>query len=237
MFVNTRTKERSAMSSPVFVDVYPDLDALKRELRAGRDYRISVLDRKCAVTIFSPHGGFVDEGTSGLARAIAGSNYNLFDFQGLHAANPWTLHVTSTRFRDPQLMKLLETSIVAVSVHGMDDHQPGQTTIWLGGLNKPLKQIMQAKMEAEGFSVDPSPPRFRGEHRDNVVNLARGQGVQLELPLTLRKQMYQGGVTFRRHGRCPRTTDQFTRFVRAIRSALAAWQSQISASLAVEARR
>jgi phage replication-related protein YjqB (UPF0714/DUF867 family) len=209
------------MSSPLPVDIYPDLDALKRDMRKGRDYRIRILDRASTVTIVSPHGGYVDEGTSGLARAVAGRNYNLFDFQGLLKAESFRLHVTSTRFRDPELARFLRTSAVAVSVHGMDDEEPEQLTIWLGGLHSKLKELMQAKLEAEGFNVEASPPKFRGEHPKNVVNLALQKGVQLELPLTLRKRMYRGGTTFHRDGRCPKPTELFERFVRAVRSAIA----------------
>jgi phage replication-related protein YjqB (UPF0714/DUF867 family) len=202
------------------VDVYPDLDTLKGEMLKGRDYRVRILDRASTVTIIAPHGGFVDEGTSALARAVAGKNYNLFDFQGLLSVEAFRLHVTSTNFRDPSLTRFLNTSAFAVSVHGMDDEQPGHREIWLGGLNPELKRRMQIALEAADFAVNVSPPKFRGEHPKNVVNLALQKGVQLELPLTLRKQMYVGGKTFYAHGRCPKTTPLFDSFVFAVRVAI-----------------
>jgi phage replication-related protein YjqB (UPF0714/DUF867 family) len=207
-------------------DVYPNIEALKRAMHRERDYRIRVIDRASSVTIVAPHGGFVDEGTSALARAVAGCNYNLFDFQGLRDVDAFQLHVTSTRFRDPQLGRLLLRSDFAVSLHGMGDEPGQESVIWLGGLNKGLKQLMQQALENEGFNVNPAPPRFRGEHPDNVVNLAQFHGVQLELPLSLRKHMYCGGITFYRDGKCPKPTAVFARFVRSVRASIAQHQAR-----------
>ena len=115
-------------------DVFPDVPALKSRLKDKRDYRIRARDRGAFATIVSPHGGYIEEGTSALARACAGPDFNFFDFQGLRTKDCHELHVTSTRFREPELMKMLAASEVAVSIHGMGDED--DITIWLGGLNK-----------------------------------------------------------------------------------------------------
>jgi phage replication-related protein YjqB (UPF0714/DUF867 family) len=217
---NDNLQARRRLMKPL-VDVYPDLDALKNAMRKGRDYRIRILDRASTITIVAPHGGYIDEGTSALAREIAGHNYNLFDFQGLLSSQAFRLHVTSTRFRDPELSRFLRTSAVAVSVHGMDDEISGQQEIWLGGLNKRLKGLIYAALLKHGFAVNFDPPRFKGEHEENVVNLALQKGVQLELPGTLRRMLYVDGKTFRRDGKSPATTEVFDRISRAVRVAIA----------------
>ena len=124
---------------PAMSDVYPDLDSLKRDMRLGRDYRIRLLNRKSSTTIIAPHGGFVEVGTSAIARAIAGQSYNLFDFQALTKLEPFRLHVTSHRFRDPALERLLIKSLRAISIHGMPDGAVVNNEIWIGGLNQTLK--------------------------------------------------------------------------------------------------
>lgn len=198
-------------------DVFPDLDALKRKLRNKLDYRVRVLDRQAPVTVMAIHGGYIDAGSSDLATALAGRDYNLFDFQGLRAEGSFELHVTSTRFRDPQLTRLLDGSDVAVSVHCMGDADPKY--IWLGGLNGKLKRMVQEALESEGFPVNADSPGFRGEHPGNVVNLAKAHGVQLELPRNLMTTMYDGKL-FSAGSDRPKRTVVFRRFVRAVRRAI-----------------
>lgn len=171
-------------------DKYSSLAALKADHRENLDYQIRLLDRWSWATIIAPHGGFIEPGTSALARATAGRNYNYFDFQGLRSTAAMDLHVTSTRFRDPALGDLLKRSCTAVSFHCMG--KAGEPVIWLGGLNKDLKAIVLGNLRNAGFSVNPDSPRYRGESVNNVVNLVRHQGVQLELSEELIQELFDG---------------------------------------------
>jgi len=197
-------------------DLYASLAALKEQVRKDA-YRIRRLDRNSPVTIIAPHGGFIDKGTSAVARAIAGARYNLFDFQGLQQDRSWELHVTSTRFRDPQLSALLDKSRFAVSIHGMGN--TGDETIYLGGLNRELKALTLEALRRHSFSVNPDSPRYRGESPRNVVNLPSGRGVQIEMPSCLVETLYVA-EPFRISGRKPRTTARFDRLVAAVRLSL-----------------
>lgn len=169
-------------------DKYRTLEELKAALQEKRDYRIKIVDRNSTVTIISPHGGLIEAGSSALAAAVAGQQYNLYDFQGLQANNPQELHVSSTRFRDADLSSLLSRSELAISIHGMGNQ--GEAVIWLGGLHRELKDLVLANLLARGFAVNPDPPRYRGESPVNVVNLARQKGVQLELSDELSEQLF-----------------------------------------------
>ncbi|MBA3992776.1 MAG: hypothetical protein C0469_04555 [Cyanobacteria bacterium DS2.3.42] len=196
-------------------DVFPDVPALKSQLKDKRDYRIRARDRGAFATIVSPHGGYIEEGTSALARACAGPDFNFFDFQGLRTEEPQELHVTSTRFREPALMTMLAASEVAVSIHGMGEED--DMTIWLGGLNKELKESMLKALREQGFLVNPDSPRHRGESKLNFVNMAKQKGVQLEFPNNLLKTMFVGPRRFAPSGRCIKTTPVFDKFVKAVR--------------------
>jgi phage replication-related protein YjqB (UPF0714/DUF867 family) len=171
-------------------DKYPSLAALKAALKDQIDYRSRLLDRKSRVTIMAPHGGFIEAGTSALARSVAGSRYNLFDFQGLKAEAGADLHVTSTRFRDPDLSCLLRRSCVAVSIHSMGP--ANESVVWLGGRNKTLKQLVLEHLQKAAFAVNPDSPLYRGESPKNVVNLALHEGVQLELSDELVAELFVG---------------------------------------------
>lgn len=196
-------------------DVFPDVPTLKSRLKDKRDYRMRFRDRAGFATIVSPHGGYIEEGTSALARACAGPDFNFFDFQGLRQKDPHELHVTSTRFRDPDLMRMLAASEVAVSIHGMGDED--DVTIWLGGLNKDLKESMLKALREQGFLVNPDSPRHRGESKLNFVNMAKQKGVQIELPNNLLKTMFVGSRRFAPNGRCIKTTPVFDKFVKTVR--------------------
>src|SRR5205085_1567880 len=124
-------------------------------------YKIICQNRHSNVTIVAPHGGTIEPGTSALVRAIAGRRYNIFDFQGLQQDHPWLLHVTSTHFRDPQLTMLLEASSTAVSVHSMGNSR--KSTVWLGGLNRELKDAVLVELRKRLFDVNPDSPMYRGE--------------------------------------------------------------------------
>jgi phage replication-related protein YjqB (UPF0714/DUF867 family) len=199
-------------------DKYPNLEALKSELRQGTDYKVRVLDRNYPITIMSPHGGFIDIGTSAIAAAIAGRDMNLYDFQGLQAVNGIDLHITSSRFRDEKLMKLIERSDLGVGVHNMGRMETN--AIWLGGLNQNLKALAHKHLLAKGFAVETSMPRYRGEHPKNICNLPRRQGIQLELPTNLVEKMFVTPVLFRTGSRHPKTTALLKQFASAIRLAL-----------------
>jgi phage replication-related protein YjqB (UPF0714/DUF867 family) len=197
-------------------DKFPSLAALKEQL--GTDvFRKRVCDRRSDITIIAPHGGFIEAGTSAIAKAIAGRRYNLFDFQGLQRENPLDLHVTATNFRDRQLTGLLDKSIAAVSIHGMGEQH--HKDIWLGGLNGKLKGLVLEKLRERRFDVNPDSPMYRGESPRNVVNLARNQGVQLELSNELLAELFVK-TRFTTGGRCPKTTARFADLVAAVQEAI-----------------
>lgn len=171
-------------------DKYQSLAELKVALEENVSYRSFLVDRKSWATIIAPHGGLIEAGTSSLVASVAASDYNLFDFQGLQVIHAQDLHVSSTRFRDPQLSRVLERSELALSIHVMGPQS--ESVIWLGGLNRQLKEIVLQNLRRSGFSVNPDSPLYRGESKNNVVNLASQRGVQLELSDELVSELFEG---------------------------------------------
>lgn len=171
------------------------------------------------VLIVSPHGGFIEKGTSAIAAATAQNCFNLFDFQGLRESDPADLHVTSTRFRHPELTKLLNSSAVALSIHGMGNQ--GHKTIWLGGLNTELKLVVLENLRLAGFSVNPDSPKYRGVSTRNFVNMTCHRGVQLELSDELMAELFHG-VRFKA-AKPVVTTHRFQALTRALRRSIRIW--------------
>ena len=204
-------------------DKYASLAALKAELRDELDYRVRILDRWSWSTILAPHGGFIEAGTSALARATAGRSYNFYDFQGLQISSPLDLHVTSSRFRDPLLTPLLRRSFAAVSFHCMG--RSGESVIWLGGLNATLKGLVLENLRKQGFSVNPDSPLYRGESPNNIVNQVCHKGVQLELSEELIEELFVG-ARFHSGNTKLQTTERFDALVYAVRLSLRQYRQQ-----------
>lgn len=201
-------------------DLFTSLPALMAKLSENKDYVTRSCNRGSKMTVMSPHGGYIEPGTSAIAEAVAGRTFNFFDFQGLQVERPWELHVTSTKFRHPALEQLLLQSSHAISIHGMGDVD--RWNIWAGGLNASMKERVATSLREAGFSVITDTPKYRGENPRNIVNLVQNKGVQLELPSDLIDAMFVKGVTFPGPGVTPRTTRLFKRFVKAVRIAVLA---------------
>jgi phage replication-related protein YjqB (UPF0714/DUF867 family) len=64
-------------------DRYKNYEELCQHEQEGVDYRTCNQPRPAAVAIIAPHGGKIEPGTSEIAKAIAGSDYNLYLFEGI----------------------------------------------------------------------------------------------------------------------------------------------------------
>ncbi|MEP2681116.1 MAG: poly-gamma-glutamate hydrolase family protein [Sulfitobacter sp.] len=183
-------------------DNFADLSA---EMTADLDYRIRAEDRGSAVIILAPHGGTIEPETGLIAEAIAGSDYSYYLFEALKAGAHGDFHITSHRFDEPQALKLVAEATVAVAIHGRRDD--GTETVWLGGRAEALRDAIGAALRDAGFDAAPNTT-LPGVHETNICNRTRsGEGVQLELPRSLRRALAEDA-------------DMLERFCLAVREAL-----------------
>ena len=161
-------------------DVYGSLAALRRIEREGIDYRIrSRTVSGSSTTVLAPHGGRIELGTSSIARAIAGNEFNFYAFEGLKRSGNKTLHITSHRYEEQKCLLLLERSRVVMSIHGCTGRD---REIYLGGLDFDLKEKIGGYLRAIGYRAKTRFHLFPGTHPNNICNRGfTGAGVQLEL--------------------------------------------------------
>ncbi len=177
---------------------------METALRDGRDYRVEALERRSPVTVFAIHGG-IEPGTARVARALAGSDWNLFVFQALSRDIPYgALHVTSRHFNDPRALQLARSSWLGISIHG--EKNPGSSAC-IGGLNAPLRQAVAQSLRAIGIEAQEPCARFPAPDLDNIANIPRDYGIQIEMTKDLRDDLV-------------RHQDRMTRFAEAIRDAV-----------------
>lgn len=143
-----------------------------------------------AVGVMAIHGG-LEEGTDKIAIAVAdlsgASLYTVIQPDNLR----W--HVPSTLFdpaASPALSAFVESVATVISIHGYGD-PAFESTALLGGSNRGLASAIHQEFAAHDLKsvadLDTIPTRLRGVHPANPVNLPRHGGVQIELPMDLRR--------------------------------------------------
>jgi len=164
-------------------ECYADLAEAQVE---GADFQIQIQRRAASgIAVVAPHGGAIEEGTSEIARAVAGSEFNLYLFEGLRATGSYAaLHLTSHRFDEPQCLALLAGCDQVIAIHGCRGAEPEAL---LGGLDEELKMRIGAAIAAAGIETRLAGHRYPAVHQRNICNRGRsGAGVQIELTSALR---------------------------------------------------
>lgn len=167
---------------------YQGFEDLARAQREDQDYRIRVFAREQSnVALIAPHGGGIEGYTSEIAHAIAGSDFNLYLFEGIRpTGNYAALHLTSHRFDEPRCLTLLSHCDHVVAIHGCRGEVP---QVFLGGLDESLKRTVGQQLEAAGIETLSAGHRFPAIHPQNICNRGRRRaGVQVEITTALRIQ-------------------------------------------------
>ena len=179
---------------------YADLAAGEVE---GVHYRIRVIDRASPIAVVAPHEGRIEAGTSQTAALIAADVFSLYCFEGLVSGR--RLHITSARFDEPRALALVESSDIAIGVHGRAD-RGDHRTIWLGGLHESLRDAIGAALERVGFKTSTNH-HMQGKAPGNICNRGRLRaGVQLELPMSLRNAFLNDPLARQAFGSAVRDT-------------------------------
>jgi phage replication-related protein YjqB (UPF0714/DUF867 family) len=163
---------------------YHDLAAAQVE---GEHYTVTAQHRPGAsAAVLAPHGGRIEDGTSEIARAIAGEEHHLYLLEGRrHAHNYQTLHLTSHRFDEPRCLSLLAHADEVVAVHGCNGHG---AQVLLGGRDIPLLMRLAECLRELNIETHLEGHRFPGKNPLNICNRGRrGMGVQLEVTHPLRR--------------------------------------------------
>ncbi len=170
-------------------DLYSSFAQLAAHERLGTDYRIRLHDRGSMVAVIAPHGGRIEPGTSEIAAAVADGDLSFYSFEGIRRGRARSdLHITSSRFDEPQALGLMAAVETAIAIHGRANSE--DPAIWVGGRDFRLRDAMIATLNASGFVASRCVGRLSGTHPANICNrTASVAGVQLELPRSLRDSL------------------------------------------------
>lgn len=195
-------------------DTYASFAELAAVEKEGQDYICRVVDRGSDILVMAPHGGGIEQGTSEIARAVAGGEWSFYAFDGVKWAANEILHIPSIRFDEPRALRLAREATMVCAIHGLRGEEEA---IYVGGLDRRLKAKLLEALGKAGFEAGAGQGLEAGISPLNICNRgSTGQGVQLEITRGLRRGMFQG---LDRRGR--RTNNaSFRRLVRVIRDVL-----------------
>lgn len=167
-------------------DLYKSMTEL---VRFEKEFLFETQDRMSDVLITAIHGGGIEAGTSELAQCIAEqANANYFSFKGIKPKDNFDLHVTSTNYDNPDLLKWSQSMNSVVAIHGYSD-KTAKTLI--GGMDKQLVSLIAQYLKNAGFNIEIAPNHLAGRNVKNITNKnKRGMGVQLELSTQQRKELF-----------------------------------------------
>ncbi len=168
-------------------DTYRCFAELKNHEKHNKDYKISISNVGSRITIIAPHGGNIEPGTSDITRKIATESFNYYCFEGIKEENNGCLHITSHNFDEPLAVKLISRSHIVVAIHACTGNE---RFVFLGGLDKVLKEVIANELESRGVMVPKGHGRYKGLNPDNICNRgATKKGVQLEITRGLRDDL------------------------------------------------
>ncbi len=168
---------------------YQSFHELHQTERADVDYRIEMENRASPFSILGIHGGKIEYGTSVITRAVAGSEFNYYLFEGIKEKGNFTdLHISSHLFDEPMALAMAAGSRACVTIHGFKERR--HSWVGMGGRNDKLRDLIFARLLATGLldqeEANPSG-KFPGTDPENIVNRCQDGGVQIEISYRLRK--------------------------------------------------
>ena len=178
------------------------------------NFSVRYKDRDSAYAIIAPHGGGIEPGTTELAEAIARNDFSFYTFDGKKRTGNRDLHLTATRFDEPEFLELLKKWPTCIAIHG---EESAKEVVFLGGLDDVIASRIRVSLESREFKVD-IHLRLQGTDPKNICNRGpTGRGVQLELSEGLRRTFFEKLTP--KKGREVKT-ERFSQFVAALREAI-----------------
>ncbi len=177
--------------------------------------------------IMAYHGGNLERTTDAVAGEVA--RRTGASFYGVVQDPPHRHHISSIEFdpdHSPALARFFERVDVVVTIHGY-----GRRRLWrhllLGGRNRELASHVAGHLR-EGLpgryrvldDLESIPKELRGQHARNPVNRPAQQGVQIELPPSIRWNVREWGWSD--HQGVSRAPD-VDRLIGALSNAVASW--------------
>jgi phage replication-related protein YjqB (UPF0714/DUF867 family) len=167
-------------------------DVLQRGHRRGRDFVVRTGNlhngQKCLLA--APHGGAIEPGTAAIMLAVARlGDWAWYEFHGCLRMRNWErLHIPSTNFDEPTLLRLLPRVPFVLTFHAQKEI--GVPLIDIGGLHREGRDMLVANLNdalaavgvaARDATAAANVRSIRGLEPTNITNSGiLRKGIQLE---------------------------------------------------------
>ncbi len=148
---------------------------------------------KGSIGVMAIHGGNIERGTEQIAQYIAvQSGASLYVISPRTQKRDWDFHISSNKItpqESEKLLQFLNHVFTVVSFHG---HVIKRNVICVGGLNYNLRRSLVENLREDFDVVDAVEEggicrNLSAQNPKNVVNFPQEKGVQVEIPLSMRK--------------------------------------------------
>jgi len=166
------------------LEAFRSFEELRRSHIEGVDYRVE--ERRGAINLLCAawHGGRMELGSDILANAIAGERFHYYAFSALipHSGRgDHPLHITSSRFNEPRLLRIAEASDMVFAIHCCSTAEGSRRIFIGGGARDGIKEGLIESLRAHDFNAG-ADRLFPGLHPSNPCNRGQRLGVQIEIP-------------------------------------------------------
>ena len=151
-------------------------------------FQIELRQMGSPIALIAPHAGKIELGTSEVCRSVAGADLTYYLFQGCKPSSNSDLHITSSKFDEPQGLTVAQTAKIVATFHGQSGSKP---FVNVGGRLLDLGQIIIDLLTASGYAASRHDnPKLQGLDPNNICNRgSTAQGVQLEISRGLRDRL------------------------------------------------
>lgn len=164
------------------IDAFMTFRDLAEHMQEGVDFRIRTQRVDSPILIMAIHGGNIEPMASELATSIAGSEFDLYLFEGLRDAENELLHIDENYFDEPQAQEMVSRTGIVVSVRGHQDAE--HEFVMIGGMHKEMISEMAKRLTNIGIEV------YAYDRPDDTRNVCNrgllGKGIELIVSKKLR---------------------------------------------------
>ncbi|MBS0583007.1 MAG: poly-gamma-glutamate hydrolase family protein [Proteobacteria bacterium] len=168
-------------------DKYTNFSQLSSSETEG-SYNIELRQMGSAIALIAPHAGKIELGTSEICRCVSGDDLTYYLFEGCKPNGNSDLHITSTRFDEPQGLTIAESANIVATFHGQ---RGSDLFVNVGGRSSDLGQMVIDLLTARGYVAGRhSDTALQGLDQNNICNRGSSrQGIQLEISRGLRDKL------------------------------------------------
>jgi phage replication-related protein YjqB (UPF0714/DUF867 family) len=170
-------------------DIYWSFNELIKTEKEWIDFTIDYKTNNPDIVIFTPHGWWIEPGTTEIVKGIAKDNFSYYTFNWIKKENNRILHITSEKFDEPKAKEIISKSKITISIHGCNWNED---MIYIWWMDDRLKKEIAEALNKHNLNTEIIYRwNFSWKGKNNICNTNYyNKWVQIELTRSIRKKMF-----------------------------------------------